>query len=56
MKLYKEVVPNPFNDSGCVIIIYKKVFGFSFELGRVLDEASLGRFLEAYAKHDGKEV
>lgn len=56
MKLYTEVIPNPFNDSGYVIIIYKQILFLSFELGRVLDEVGLQKFLEAYHKHQGKTL
>ena len=55
MKLHLEVIPNPFNESGYVIVIYKKVFGLSFEIGRVLDTLGLDRFMEAYRVFNGRE-
>ena len=55
MKLKISIIPNAFNESACVFIVYKVVYGFSFELGRVLSEDQLDMFLETYKRLDGGE-
>lgn len=55
MKVKVEVVPNAFNESGCVFIINKQVGYFSHEIGRLTSAAQLDNFLRNYEEYDGKE-
>ena len=56
MKLYTKVIPNFYNEVGCVIIIYEKVWFWKVEIGRVKDDETLKNFMKTYAKHNRKIV
>lgn len=57
MTLTIEVWPNPYNESGSVFIVYKKLFWkFKTELGRVVTEDQLLSFIKLHSRYDGQVV
>lgn len=55
--IYTEVIPNPYNESGYVIVVYKKLFGFfTTEIGRCVNEEQLHNFMRMYESRNGKEL